>query len=293
MEKIKIVTDSASDILDKYVKEYDIDVIPFKIVVGDKSYVSNVDFDNEEFYKILDSYDGIPATSQITPFEFEEYYNKMFEEGYTDLVLVLINSQGSATYNNSIMAKDSFFEEHPEAEGKINIHTFDGKSYNCGYGWAVIEAAKMVKEGSSVDDVLKSIEEQLTKTCIYFGMYSLTYAAKSGRIPSAAAFVGDAIGLKPVMKIWDHEITTAGKVRGEKKLMSSIVSMAIDEMEEGSPYAVIYGNDKSVADELAERLTKELGYPPLYGFQIGAAVAINAGPKVVGVGFNSKNRTSD
>ena len=124
-------------------------------------------------------------------------------------------------------------------------------------------------------------------------VFTLTYAAKSGRISSAAAFVGEAIGLKPVMKIWDHEITTAGKVRGEKKLMSSIISFAIEEMEEGSPYTVIYGNDKEVAEDLAQRLTKELGYPPVYEFQIGAAVAINAGPKVVGVGFNSKNRTSD
>ncbi len=293
MSKIKIVTDSASDILDKYIKEYDIEVIPFKVVVGDKSYVSNEDFDNEGFYNIMESYDGIPTTSQITPFEFEEFYNKKFEEGYTDIVLVLINSQGSATYNNSIMARENFFEEHPEAEGKMNIHTFDGKSYNCGYGWAVIEAAKMVQEGKEIEDILDTVKEKLTKTSIYFGMYSLTYAAKSGRIPSAAAFVGETIGLKPVMKIWDHEIITAGKVRGEKKLMSNIVSMAIEEMEEGSPYTVIYGNDKTVADELAERLTNELGYPPVYEFQIGAAVAINAGPKVVGVGFNSKNRTSD
>ena len=168
MGKIKIVTDSASDIMEKYIKELDIDVIPFKVVVGDKSYISNVDFNNEEFNGILDSYDGIPTTSQITPFEFEEYYNKMYEEGYTDIVLILINSQGSATYNNSIMAKDSFFEENPEAEGKFNVYTFDGKSYNCGYGWAVIEAAKMVGEGKSIEEILSAVEEKLTKTSIYF-----------------------------------------------------------------------------------------------------------------------------
>ena len=65
MSKIKIVTDSASDILDKYIKEYDIEVLPFKIAVGDKSYVSNEDFDNEKF----DSY----------PEDYKKIYSFLFD----------------------------------------------------------------------------------------------------------------------------------------------------------------------------------------------------------------------
>lgn len=290
MSRIKIITDSASDISVELEKELGIEVLPFKVAMGDKSYVSGVDFDNEKFYKMMEEYDGIPTTSQITPFEFEELYEKKYEEGYTDIVLVLINSEGSATYGNSTMAKNQFFEEHPELADAFHIHTFDGKSYNGGYGYPVIEAAKMINEGKSIEEILDFIEDQLSKKMIYFGMYSLKYAAKSGRIPSAAAFVGEAIGLKPIMKIWDHKITTAGKARGEKKLMSSIVDMTVEDIEKGSPYSVVYGSDKEVSDELAQRLTEKLGYPPVSEFQIGAAVAINAGPKAVGVVFDSKER---
>lgn len=290
MSNIQIVTDSAADILVADVEKYGIEVIPFKVAMGDKSYVSNVDFNNDEFYKLLEEYDGIPSTSQITPYEFEEFYNKKFEEGCKELVLILINSKGSSTYNNSVMAKENFFEEHPEAEGVINIYTFDGAGYNGSYGWAVIEAAKLVQDGADIDTVLACVREQLSKKRIYFGMYSLVYAGKSGRIPSAAAFVGEVIGLKPIMKIWDHEIVTANKAKGEKKLMSTIVNMAIEDIEEGSEYGVIYGSDKSVGDDIAAKLTEKLGYGPKYTFQIGAAVAINAGPKVVGVVFDSKER---
>ena len=68
MEKIRLITDSASDISYEDEKMYDIRVLPFEVVLGDKSYVSRVDFDNEGFYRLMAQYDEIPKTSQITPF---------------------------------------------------------------------------------------------------------------------------------------------------------------------------------------------------------------------------------
>ena len=107
MAKIKLITDSASDISKENAEKYDILVIPFKVTIGEKSYVSRVDFDNEGFYKMLDEYDGIPMTSQITAFEFTEVFEKLYEEGYTDAIYTSINAKGSSTYSNSLMASES------------------------------------------------------------------------------------------------------------------------------------------------------------------------------------------
>ena len=85
------------------------------------------------------------------------------------------------------------------------------------------------------------------------------------------------------MKIWDHEITTAGKCRGEKKVVSKICDMAIADMEPGSEYQIEYGNDEKIKEEMAAKMTEKLGY-----FQIGAEVAANAGPRIVGVAFDAK-----
>ena len=95
MEKIKIFTDSASDITHENEKHLDIGMFNFNIAMGEKSYVSRVDFNNEEFYKLMGEYDGIPTTSQITAYEFQEMYEKFYKEGYTDLIGILINSEGS------------------------------------------------------------------------------------------------------------------------------------------------------------------------------------------------------
>lgn len=289
MEKIRIITDSASDINYEDEKNLDIKILPFQVALGDKSYTSRVDFDNDGFYDLMTQYDEIPKTSQITPFEFQELYLEEAKAGYTDIILVLINSHGSATYGNSLMAKEMFFEEHPEYEGKLNIYNIDGKGYSALYGAPVVNAAEMIKEGKAASDIAAYLKEAIDNRRIYFGMYTLRYAGKSGRIPSAAAFVGDRLNLKPIMKISDNEITTGAKVRGESKLIPKIVDMCLADMKPDSPYEIIYGSDIDAGEELEARMLEKVGYGPTSYYQIGAAVAANAGPKTVGICFYLKD----
>lgn len=288
MKKVAIITDSGSDISYEDEKRLSIEILPFKIAMGEESYVSRIDFDNEKFYKMLDEFDGLPATSQITTFQFQDLYEEKASEGYTDLVLVLINAEGSATFKNAVYAKQLFFEENPKYEGKINIHLFDSRSYSLGYGEVVVEAAEMLQKGVELEQVLTHIQDKIERNVVYFGMYSLKYAAKSGRIPSAAAFVGEALGLKPIMRICDHKIATAKKAHGEKRLVPMIVESVLKDMEPNTPYTLVYGNDSSVLAPIERLMTEAVGYPPVRKFQIGAAIAVNAGPKVVGVSYDRK-----
>lgn len=288
MSKIQIMTDSASDISFEDEKKYSISVIPFPVTLGEKAYISRVDFDNEQFYDLMAQHDEIPKTSQITPFQFQEIYLREAEAGVTDLIMVLINSEGSNTYDNSIQAIELFYEDHPEYRDSFHIHSIDGMGYNALYGSPVIHAAQMREEGASVDEIVKYLTDILPWRQIYFGIYDLKYAAKSGRIPTAAAFVGSALNLKPVMKIYDRSITTAAKCRGERKLVEKVAELSIEDMEPGTPYELIYGNDTVCLEELRGLMVQKLGYEPTGAYQIGAAVAANAGPKVSGVAFTRK-----
>ena len=288
MSKIKIMTDSASDISFADEQRYSISVIPFPIMLGDKSYTSRVDFDNEQFFDLMAQYDEIPKTAQITPFQFQEIYLREAKAGVTDLILVLINSKGSSTYDNSVQAIDLFYDEYPEYRDVLHIHSFDGMGYNALYGAPVVNAAKMLETGASLEEILQYLTDILPRRQIYFGIYDLKYAAKSGRIPTAAAFVGTALNLKPVMKIFDSGITTAAKCRGERKLVEKVAEMSLADMEPGTPYELVYGNDKACLEELRRLMVEKLGYEPEASYQIGAAVAVNAGPRVVGVSFTRK-----
>ncbi len=289
MSKIKILTDSASDISQKIEQELDIMVFPFKVTLGDKSYVSRVDFTNEDFYRMMDEYDGMPTHSQITIFEFLDIFEQLYNEGYTDIINVSINKEGSATHNNAVMAAQQFFDEHKEAKDTFHIFNIDGMSYTGGYGYAVTQAAVKAKKGDSPDEIVDFIEDWVKNCTIFFAPYSLKYAKRSGRIPSAAAFAGELMGLRPIMRIQDNKIVTNSKVRGDKNIIPEVLKLTVDEIIPQTPYSIVYGSDKSVGDEMASVMTKKMGYPPVEMYQIGAAIAINAGPKVVGTIFKRKN----
>lgn len=288
MSKIKFITDSASDITAENEKKYNIMVVPFKIAMGDNSYVSRVDFDNEKFYKMMDEFGGLPSTSQITVFQYSEIFADIYKQGYTDIVNVTINSKGSSTYNNAVMAAEQFFEETPEAKGKFNIYNIDGRGYTGGYGYAVVQGAAKAEKGAPAHEVVSFVKDWVDNCVIFFAPYTLKYAKKSGRIPSAAAFVGEVMGLRPIMRIQNNAIVTETKVRGDKAIVPKILDLCVNEMIPQTPYCIIYGNDESVKDEMAQAMTKKLGYPPADFYQIGAEVAVNAGPKVSGVIFKAK-----
>ncbi|MGN1002747.1 MAG: DegV family protein [Oscillospiraceae bacterium] len=288
MSTIKIMTDSASDISAADEKRYDISVIPFPVTLGEQTYLSRVDLDNEGFYALMAQHDEIPKTAQITPFQFQEIYLREAQAGVSDLILVLINSQGSSTYDNSVLAIDLFYDEHPEYQDSFRVHSFDGMGYNALYGSPVVRAAQMREEGACVEEIVSYLKEILPRRQIYFGIYDLKYASKSGRIPSAAAFLGTKLNLKPVMKIFDRSIITAAKCRGERNLVEKVAEMSIEDMEPGTPYEAIYGCDPSCLEELSQAMIQRIGYGPVAAYQIGAAVAANAGPKVVGVAFTRK-----
>lgn len=288
MPKIKLMTDSACDLSYEQEKEFDIQIMNFKVAVGDDSYTSRVDFDNEGFYKILEGYDGLPSTSQITSFEFEEAFEELYKQRYDGIVYMSINKKGSGTYDNAIMARDDFYAQNPDAKEKFSIKIVDSRNYTNAYGYPLTQAAGMIKRGATAEEVAAYLEDWAENVMIYFAPYSLKYAKKSGRIPSAAAFVGEMLGLRPIMKIFDGEITTYDKVRGDKAVIPRIIEHSLSTMVPQTPYCVIYGSDKAIRDELIEECTKKFGYPPEFGTQIGAAIAINSGPVVAGIMFRKK-----
>lgn len=288
MSNIKFITDSASDISVQDERDLGIQVLSFPISFGDKTYLSRVDFDDEKFYEMLEAADALPTTSQITVFQYGEIFEAAFSEGYTDVINTTINSEGSGTYNSACLAAQMFYESHPEAEKTFRIHNVDGSGYTCMYGHAVVEGAKMAKDGKSVEEILAFMRDWIEHSLVYFVPYTLKYAAKSGRIPSAAAFVGELVGLKPVMRIADHVIATNDKIRGEKKIIPTIVKKTVAEMKPGAPYIIIYGNCIADRDALEAAMTAAVGYGPVARYLIGAAIAINAGPHTVGVYTQSK-----
>lgn len=290
MNKIKLMTDSASDIPIELEQELDIRILSFPLTVGDKGYIERVDFTNDEFYQLLLDTPKIPATSQITSIQFEQEFQEIYQQGYHELIYVSINAKGSNTYNSALMAKDGFFEKNPDAKEKFQIHILDGKTYTMAYGYAVVEAAKKAQKGASSVEILGFIQDWLDSVVVYFSPLKLDFAKKSGRISCAAAFVGELIGLKPIIRIMDGEMEIVTKVRGEKALIPALIQKAQETMVPQTPYFMVKGFSEKEGGDLVQAAKKQLGYDGIDIYPVGAAIAINAGPQVIGIIVKGENR---
>lgn len=284
MAKIKLMTDSPCDIPEHLEKEYDIKVLSVPITINDKSYLERIDFTPQEFYKILnDSKDKLPVTSHITNIQYSEYIKEVFDEGYEDLVIVCINSKGSNTYNSALMGKDMFFEQHPEAVDNFRVHVIDSLSYTMGYGFPVVEAAKKVQRGANINEILSYLNDWFACLEIYFAPYTLEFVKKSGRVSVAAAFVGELLGLRPIISFDQGEVKITEKIRGDSNIIPTLTRITTHQIIPQTPYCVVHGEDEQCGKDLAEALTKALGYPPEHIYNAGASIALNAGTKIVGV----------
>lgn len=282
MARIKLMTDSVCDIPVEVREHTSIQVLPFPLIVGDKEYMDGMDITPRQFYQELLSCEQIPTHAQLTPFLFTECYEKALDQGYTDLIYVSINSGASATFQNAIQAKEAFFEDHPEAKDTFRIHLVDSHNYTMGYGWAVLQADQMIAGGADVQEVLTYIQDWIDHVRVVFAPLDLRFAKKSGRISAAAAFMGEALGLKPVMTFEDGASKTLNKVRGEKAVIKSMLDLCRTERKPGSPYLVIQGvNDEQNAKLL--NACSELDQEPAMVYDVGCVVSVNAGPNLVGM----------
>ena len=117
MEKIKIITDSACDMSREDEIKYGIDIMCFPITIGNESFYDR-DITPQEYYKKMDEHEEMPVHSQLNVVQFGEKYMEYAALGYTDIFFVSINSYGSATYSNSVLAKEELYEKHPEDDVK-------------------------------------------------------------------------------------------------------------------------------------------------------------------------------
>ena len=281
--KIKISTDSTSDIPKEFWERLNISVLPLTIHYEDKEYLDGVDITPEEIYHILDTAKTLPASSQVALPLYTELFEHTWEQGYTDQIHITLNGKGSGTYQAAMLAKDMFFEAHPEAEGSFVIHILDSRTYSMAYGIPVVEAAQMAQSGAGVEEILAHLTDWLEHTRPLFVPLDLKCVKKSGRISPAAAFVGDAIGLKPLITFEDGEAKIIAKARGEKKALAMLLETFQKERRPGTNYVLVHGSNAEVFQCLREECAKIADQPPMTEYPVGCVISINTGPNMVGI----------
>ncbi|MGL5797130.1 MAG: DegV family protein, partial [Cetobacterium sp.] len=285
LPEIAIVTDSTSDLTAEMIKGLDIDIIPLKIkLAGDTYYRDGVDISKGEFWKQLLKEGVVPKTSQPSPAEFKELYEKLLAKGYKKIISIHISSKLSGTQQAARVARGMLNKEN-------EIAIVDSKVVTFALAHIVIEAAKMVKEKKSFDEIIEWIDETKTKMKVYFVVKELGYLEKGGRIGRASSVIGGFLNIKPVLKLENGEVCIETKALGERGALAYMEKILKNEKSSIIMYTGWGGtrNELEAADQLrsiAEK-TKKLDYRAR--MEIGATISSHTGP-VYGMGILNKIR---
>lgn len=287
MENILLMTDSACDLSPEEEARYGIRVLNLPITVDGKPCIDRVDVTPDQMYEILNTCTELPTTAHLNMLDFLDAFEAAEREGYTHLIYMGLNSHGSATFSAAAMGKQFFFEKNPERT--LSITLIDSLSYSYGYGYPLVLAAGLRDTGKSAAEITDFLCDFMRHRELYFAMYTLQFAKRSGRIGAAAGFVGEVLGLKPVMAFEGGENVTAAKVRGEKNVVPKLFAYYKENHDPACPnFVLLRGEDPAPAEELARLVEAYNGQKPDLVGKMGVCVAINAGPRIVGISFRGK-----
>lgn len=286
---IKFITDSASDIPQHYEEELDIEILPIPITIGEHGYYERRDFNAEKFYDILETEERVPVTSHINMIQLGEKYRELYEAGYEEIVHVTISSMGSTMYESAKVAREMFYQGKDGLRKRVRIHIIDSKTYSYGYGMAVVQGAKMARNGKNIDEILNYMREYFERVEIYFSIFSLKFAKKSGRIGVVSTFMGEMLGYRPIILIKQGKMKMIEKIRGDKNVLQRLATIMREKMGENEKKcSVIEGKVGNMGEVLCEMIKKDKEKREIDRVKVGASIAINSGPRVLGVMFLGK-----
>lgn len=275
MADIKIITDAGADLTLEQQKEYDIAVLPLRIFADGKEYLAGVDTFSDEFYALLENLKEFPKTSQPTTGEIYDLLKEYVDQG-KEVLFITLSSKASGLNNNANLAKNMLLEENPDAV----IDIYDSYGYSFSYGMAVIEAAKLAKQGKSIDEIKTAIKELMDSYTVYFIPSTLEYLEKGGRINKASLVFGNMLDIVPVLSLVDGMVSAVGKVRGRKKIAKKMFDYAIERHPEQSDTTFYIPNGKLDAEvaELTERLKERFPNCTVVEYKVGPLIASHIGP---------------
>lgn len=287
-KNVRIITDSGCDVSAEAENEWKdyLVIMPFAVNINGETRLDRVEISAEEFHQILKENEEIPKHSQITQIQFEDKFRELYDEGVRSIIVDVINSHGSQTFSQAQIAAENLKEDLPD----LKVYVVDSRNYSIGYGYAVIEGCKKLSEGQSVESVVAYLEDWASHVEAYLVGFDLRHMKKSGRISAAASFLGELMGLKPIIALYDGVTEVVKKARGEKAVIDAAVEVAAARMIPKTPYNVITTTRPELDKEFIEKLTKKIGYPPAMVEKMGVVVSCNAGPNTIAVFVRGQER---
>jgi DegV family protein with EDD domain len=275
---IRIVTDSTCDLPPGYFQEYDITVVPINIQFGTESYEDGITIDRATFYRKIDELGILPTTSQPSAGQFEEYYNRLAEEGATDIISLHVTAKLSGTYHSAVLAQEL-------VEDRVRVHPFDSAGGSVGLGFMALEASRMASAGKSVDEILARMDLIRQRTNLIIILKDLRYAQMSGRVGRLQSSLASLLNIKPIVLLEDGLLDVAEQTRTQRKAIERMIDIIVERVGTTEPVnlAVFHAEAPDLGQELLDRTRTLFNCQETFLANLTLSLVVQFGPGTLGL----------
>jgi DegV family protein with EDD domain len=269
---IAIVTDSTADIPQELAEKHKIHVVPAILIIDGQSIEDGKGLTRREFYERMPAMQTTPTTSTPSAGKFHEVYQKLFQQGYQEIISIHVSSLLSGIYNTANTAAQTFNDR---------VRVIDSEQLSLGLGFQVLAAAKAVTAGLSLDKVKQHVEDIRQRVRVFAMLDTLEYVRRSGRVSWARARIGAMFQIKPFLEIKDGKVLSLGQARTRSKGIPQLMEM-IRNLGPLEQLAALHTNAEVEALKMLQDLRISLPHPALI-VNVTTIVGTHVGPN--GLGF--------
>jgi DegV family protein with EDD domain len=278
-EKIGLVVCGNSGV-DYMSLNYPVKLIRSTLNLDGKEYEDYIDIQANEFYKMIEENPNIDvSTSQTSTGKIASVYEELKEEGYTDVIVVVISSKLSGTFQGAILAKQLVKD--------LNVYVLDSRTVSYGEAYLIIEAIRLIKEGKKTIEIIDYLERIRDHIYIYVLVDTLKFLVKNGRLSATSGFLGTLLKIKPLLHIQkDGSLVPFEKIRTTSKAQIRLIEVLEDNIRDKNVIIFIaYTNNKEKAQEIKEILLQKRKDVTIELVPLTPVVGAHAGPGTLGVGY--------
>ena len=275
--KIAISAESTLDLSKELIKQYDVHVIPFSVLLGETAYLDG-EISSQDIFDYVAKNKILPRTSAINEFQYKEYFKGLLDAGYDAVIHFSLSSEISTACSQAILA----------ASKMDNVYVIDSRSLSTGIALEVIYAAKLVKRGLKPEEIVEKVNARIPYVQASFVIQTLDYLHKGGRCSGLARFGAALLHIKPQIIVSDGKMAPAKKYFGRKSQV--IAAYCRDTLEQfaNPDLSVAFVTHTLATPEMVANAIDALrkrGFKTIYETKAGATITSHCGPMTLGILF--------
>ena len=274
MSPVRIVTDSTAFLKKETVEQNKITVVPLYVNFENETILDG-SISNATFFDKMKHATKMPFTSQPSPGDFVEVFEKIIAEG-DEIVTIVISSGISGTYESAINAA--------RIVDSKRIAVVDSILTSGGLAMLVKEAAEAAAQGKTKEEIVALVEDKKRRLRIFFIPDTLEYLKKGGRIGGAQALLGTLLKIKPVLYLNNGKVDKYDKVRTMKKAMERIVD-EIPPAKGSFPVTIVHAEAHDSSVKIKNLIVERFPEADIVIDELSPVIGTHAGPGVVGICF--------